>query len=268
MPNLTDQESWRGQWDLRAGVTYLNHGSFGPPPRAVQAARQAWQAELDRQPMDFFVRKYEPAWFATRQALAAFVGADARNLAFVENATSGMNVVANSFSLRPGDEVLLTDQEYGAVLRIWQRACGHAGAEEPRVVQLPLPVESADQVVDGLFAGVTPRTRLIVVSHITSPTAITLPVAPICAEARRRGHRGLRGRSARRGAAAAGTGSAGLRFLLRQLPQVAERAVRLRFPLRLAGPSCRHPPAAAELGTAGTAESRMLVGRVHLERHA
>jgi isopenicillin-N epimerase len=187
MPNLMHQESWREQWALRSGVTYLNHGSFGPPPRAVQAARQAWQAELDRQPMDFFMRRYEPAWFAARQALAAFVGADERNLVFVENATSAMNVVANSFALRPGGEVLLTDHEYGAVLRIWQRACRHAGAEEPGIVRLPLPIESADQIVDGLFAAVTPRTRLIVVSHITSPTAITLPVGPICAEARRRG---------------------------------------------------------------------------------
>ncbi|MCY2990599.1 MAG: aminotransferase class V-fold PLP-dependent enzyme [Planctomycetota bacterium] len=184
MDNLAEWEAWRDQWDLRPGVTYLNHGSFGPPPKAVQRARQHWQAELDRNPMDFFVRHYEPAWFAARQTLAKFVGAAAQNLVFADNATSAMNVVAHSFPLRAGDEVLLNDHEYGAVLRIWQRATQSVGATV-RFARLPLPVQSTEQVVEALFAATTPRTRLIVVSHITSPTAITLPVASLCAQARR-----------------------------------------------------------------------------------
>lgn len=186
MNGLVDWERWRSQWDLRPGVTYLNHGSFGPPPRPVQAVRQRWQIELDRNPMDFFVRQYEAAWFAARRTLGTFVGSDERNLVFVDNATSAMNVVANSVPLAAGDEVLLNDHEYGAVLRIWQRAAQSAGATV-RIARLPFPVESAEQVVDALFAAVTPRTRLLVVSHITSPTAITLPADRICAEARRRG---------------------------------------------------------------------------------
>lgn len=187
MGSQPDWEALRLQWSLRPGVTYLNHGSFGPPPQPVLNARHQWQQALDSQPMDFYVRQHEPAWRAARQALATFIGADAANLAFVENATSAMNVVAQSFPLAPGDEVLLNDHEYGAVLRIWKRAAQLAGASEPRVVRLPMPVESAEQLSDALFAAVTPRTRLLVVSHITSPTAITLPVARICAEARRRG---------------------------------------------------------------------------------
>lgn len=179
--------AYRQQWDLRPGVTYLNHGSFGPPPRPVQAERQRWQVELDRQPMDFFVRQYEPAWFAARRALADLVGADETNLVFAENATSAMNVVAHSVRLQPGDEVLLTDHEYGAVQRIWQRALRQAGAGEPRVVRLPVPISSAEEVEQHIVAALTPRTRLLVISHITSPTAITLPVARVCQAARRSG---------------------------------------------------------------------------------
>jgi isopenicillin-N epimerase len=137
--------------------------------------------------MAFFVRELEPALEAARQRLAQFVGTAKENLVFVENATSAMNVVADSFPLEGGDEVLLTDHEYGAVKRIWQRKCRRAGANDPRIAQLPLPFESADQVVDAIFAAVNERTRLIVVSHITSPTATVLPVAAICERARSRG---------------------------------------------------------------------------------
>src|SRR5438270_5197235 len=86
---------------------YLNHGSFGPPPKVVRDARQHWQDAMDRQPMDFFVRRLEPAWREARDRLAAFVGAPACDLIFVENATVGMNIVADSFPLAAGDEVLL-----------------------------------------------------------------------------------------------------------------------------------------------------------------
>jgi isopenicillin-N epimerase len=177
----------REKWELRQGVTYLNHGSFGPPPRAVQSERLLWQRRLDSQPMDFFCRNYEEAWHAARACIAQLVGADPHNLVFVENATYAMNVVADSVSLQSDDEVLLTDHEYGAVLRIWRRAAKRAGAAEPRIVRLPQPVRSAEQVVDAVFAQVNQRTRLLILSHITSPTAIVLPVEEICAEARRRG---------------------------------------------------------------------------------
>jgi selenocysteine lyase/cysteine desulfurase len=103
---------WSAQWDLRPGVTYLNHGSFGPPPRPVKAARHVWQEKLDRQPMDFFMREYEDAWDGARDCLAGFVGSNERNLAFVENATAAMNVVAGSIRLEADDEVVLTDHEH------------------------------------------------------------------------------------------------------------------------------------------------------------
>jgi len=176
----------KAEWSLRPGVAYLNHGSFGPPPRPVRAKRQELQDRLDSQPMDFLVRELEPLLSEARQRVARFVGAAASDLVFVENATVGMNIIADSFPLAAGDEVLLTDHEYGAVRRIWERACQRGGARVA-IAELPLPFRSASETVDALLAAATDRTRLIVVSHITSPTAVTLPVAEICRRAEQRG---------------------------------------------------------------------------------
>ena len=188
LPNF-DLSRWRSigkSWSIRPDSTYLNHGSFGPPPEPVRTARLKWINDLDSQPMDFFVRQLEPAWRAARDQLAQFIGAPADSLIFVENATAGMNIVADSFQLHPGDEVLLTDHEYGAVVRIWQRACERVGANVT-TARLPLPFTTVEETVDALFSQVTHGTRLIVVSHITSPTAVILPVAEICRRARERG---------------------------------------------------------------------------------
>lgn len=181
--------AWRefhALWSLRPGTTYLNHGSFGPPPQVVREARLKWQAALDEQPMDFFVRLYEPAWFEARNRLAQFVGSDPAHLIFVDNATVGMNIVADSFRLSAGDEVLLTDHEYGAVRRTWARACERSGAVL-REVELPTPMFDEAEVVAAVANAITPRTRMFVVSHITSPTAITLPVQSLCRAMRQRG---------------------------------------------------------------------------------
>jgi isopenicillin-N epimerase len=184
----SDDAAWaplKAEWNLRPGTIYLNHGSFGPPPRYVREAREKWQQAMDSQPMDFFVRQFEPAWMAARNRLARFVGASPGNLIFVENATVGMNIVADSFPLAAGDEVLLTDHEYGAVQRIWQRAAEKAGAKA-KTVRLPLPLLRAEDTVQAVFEAVSERTRLIVVSHVTSPTAVILPVAAICRQAQQR----------------------------------------------------------------------------------
>ncbi len=174
---------WHQSWEFPEGTTYLNHGSFGPAPIPVREARSGWLRLLDRQPMEFFLRTLQPALLDVRQRLADFVQTDAENLALVDNSTYAMNVVASSVPLQPGDEVVLTDHEYGAVSRLWQRTCQRAGANEPRTAVLPLPIESAEQVVESVFQSVTSSTRLIVVSHITSPTAVILPVAEICRQA-------------------------------------------------------------------------------------
>ena len=180
-------DDYARHWRIRPDTTYLNHGSFGPPTESVRAVQQEWKDRLDEQPMDFYLRILPPAWIEARARLGKFVGTAGENLVFVGNATVAMNVVADSVRLGPGDEVLLNDHEYGAVVRIWERACRRAGAEPPRVVKLPCPLESAEQIEDALFAAVTPRTKLLVVSHITSPTAVIFPVERICARARREG---------------------------------------------------------------------------------
>ena len=188
-PPPDDDAAWAPlarHWHIRPDTIYLNHGSFGPPPDAVREARRRWLAAAAEQPMDYFVRQLEPAWLAARDRLAQFVGTAGGNLIFLENATAGMNIVASSVPLAAEDEVLLTDHEYGAVQRIWQRACGAAGAVA-RTVTLPLPFRAAEETVAAIFAQASQRTRLVVVSHITSPTAVILPVQAICDEARRRG---------------------------------------------------------------------------------
>ncbi|GAB6040943.1 aminotransferase class V-fold PLP-dependent enzyme [Endothiovibrio diazotrophicus] len=188
-PSIKDDPAWRkwrDEWPIRTDTIYLNHGSFGPPPRRVIAAQEEWQQRLRSQPMDFYARQFEPAWLAARDRLARFVDAAPDCIAFVENATDGMNVVANSFPLQANDEVLLTDHEYGAVVRIWQRACDAAGAIL-RTAALPERFHDEQEIVDALFSAATDRTRLLVVSHITSPSAVILPVRQICEEARRRG---------------------------------------------------------------------------------
>lgn len=173
----------RAAWSLPDDVTYLNHGSFGPTPRIVQSARDAWSARLAAQPMDFFLRQMEPALDEAAARLATFLDADLRDLVFTDNATTAMNTVAATVPLAAGDEVLLNNHEYGAVRRIWQRACDAQGAKLV-TAQIPVPIHSVDDVLDALFAAVTPRTQLIVVSHVTSPTAIVFPVEPICERAR------------------------------------------------------------------------------------
>jgi isopenicillin-N epimerase len=176
----------RDDWQLPPGVTYLNHGSFGPAPKPVLAARQSWFERLEAEPMDFYVRQMEDHLAAARDKLAAFVGTRGDQLTFVDNATFGMNIVAAGFPLKAGDEVLATNHEYGAVQRIWRKRCEKAGAKFV-VQRLPERFGDLAEVVASLFAGVTARTRLLVVSHITSPTAVILPVQAICREARSRG---------------------------------------------------------------------------------
>lgn len=173
-------------WSIRPDSTYLNHGSFGPSPRPVREVRRQYIDALDSQPMDFYVRQFEPLLLQARDRLAEFLGTVRKNIVFAENATFAMNVVADSFPLQAGDEVLLNDHEYGAVIRIWERRCARTGARV-KIVPLPARIESHDQVVDAIAAGITPQTRLTIISEITSPTAIILPVAQIAAACRKRG---------------------------------------------------------------------------------
>jgi len=140
---------------------------------------QRWQRELERQPVEFLARRYAGLIEDAKARLAAYLGANADDLVFVPNATAGMNVVARSLELGPGDEVLLTNHEYGAVDYLWAYVCAQAGA---RLVRRA--VEPGPALVDELWDAVTPRTRIVSLSHITSATALRLPVEEICRRAR------------------------------------------------------------------------------------
>ena len=130
-PDLTtiDWRRWHGDWVLADGVTYLNHGSFGPSPTCVQQERVRWLRELERQPMEFFVRRLEDELDRAASELGRFVGCNGEDLIFVPNATYGMNVVAANTQLNAGEEVLLTNHEYGAVRRLWGRRCSELNAK-------------------------------------------------------------------------------------------------------------------------------------------
>jgi isopenicillin-N epimerase len=151
-------------------VTFLNHGSFGACPRAVFERYQHWQRELEREPVEFIARRLPDLLAEARAELAAYVGAAAEDITFVQNATTGVNMAARALGLGPDDEVLSTNLEYGACVMTWQRAC--------RFVQVD---------VDELFDHVSERTRAVYVSHITSSTGLRLPVEEIVAKARELG---------------------------------------------------------------------------------
>lgn len=171
---------------LRPNIFFLNHGSFGACPRPVFETYQYWQRELQAQPVEFLARRHHDLIAEARRALAGYVGTHADNLVFVTNATQGCNIVARSLPLEPGDEVLLTNHEYGAVERTWSFICDRVGAHV--VTQsISVPVRDTETLMDELWAGVTEHTRVIVASHITSPTALIFPVAEICRRARAQG---------------------------------------------------------------------------------
>lgn len=167
-------------------VTFLNHGSFGACPRPVFETYQAWQLELERQPVAFLGRRHDALMDTAREALARFLTADPANLVYVPNATAGINLAARSLPLQPGDEILTTDHEYGAINYTWEFVCQQTGA---RLVPcpLPLPMTTQEDIVERLWEAVTPRTRVIAISHVTAPTALILPVADLCRRARAAG---------------------------------------------------------------------------------
>ena len=179
-------EELRAQFLLNPEVVFLNHGSFGACPRPVFEAYQRWQLEMERQPVEFLGRRFNDLMRAARAPLAEYLGTAPDNVVYVPNATTGVNIVARSLRLGPGDEILTTDHEYGACDRTW-RFLSEKGGATYRAVELPVPLAAPDELVERFWAEVTPRTRVIFLSHITSPTALILPVREICARARAAG---------------------------------------------------------------------------------
>jgi isopenicillin-N epimerase len=176
----------RDEWLLDPDVAFLNHGSFGATPRTVLAEQERWRARMERHPTHFMSEELPPALRAAAARLAAFVGSEAKDLVFVENATAGCNTVLRSIPLAPGDEILVTDHGYPAVRKAAEHAAARAGA---RVIeaQVPFPLDDPAQVTATVAAKLGPRTRLAIFDHVTSPTAVIFPVRELTALCRAAG---------------------------------------------------------------------------------
>jgi isopenicillin-N epimerase len=182
----TMSKSLKSLFMLDPDVIYLNHGSFGASPRPVFEVYQGWQRELERQPMQLLDRRAAELMADARATLAAYLGCQADEVVYFPNPTTAINMVGRSLKLGPGDEILTTDHEYGAMDRTWRFLCAKSEARYVRQ-PLPLPVASPDAMLEAFWRGFSPRMRVIFISHITSQTALTFPVAEICRRAREAG---------------------------------------------------------------------------------
>ncbi len=172
-------------WTLDPTVTFLNHGSYGAAPREVLAVQQAWRDRMEAEPVRFF-SELETELDEARRALGAFVGADPDDLAFVPNATAGTNTVLRSLRFRAGDELLTTDHAYNAVKNAMEYVAERDGARVV-IAPVPFPIDSPEQIVGAVLAAVTPQTRLAVLDHITSATALIFPIRQLTDELTQRG---------------------------------------------------------------------------------
>ena len=165
----------REQFLLDPKITFLNHGSFGACPNVVFEDYQKWQSILEREPVDFLLRKYKHHITKARQDIGKYLNCHEDDIVFVLNATQGVNIVAQSLKLQQGDEILSTNLEYGACDRVWEKVCRHTGAKYVRR-GITLPVQNEEMLLEEIWSGVNDKTKVFFISHITSSTALTLPV--------------------------------------------------------------------------------------------
>ncbi len=173
-------------WLLDPAITFLNHGSFGATPRAILARQDEYRLLLEREPVQFMVRELEPLLDSARDEIARFVGASPDSIAFLPNATAGVNAVLRSLDLDKHDELLVTSHEYNASRNALEFVAQLAGAKV-RVIEIPFPIDSADVVIERVMEAVTDRTRLLLIDHVTSQTALILPIERIVRELNERG---------------------------------------------------------------------------------
>jgi len=169
---------------LDPSVTFLNHGSFGATPKPVFDEYQRWQRELENQPVEFLGRRFAGLMADSRAALGEYLGTHADNLVYTQNVTISLNIVARSLELGAGDDVLTSDHEYGAMDRTWHFLAKERGFT---YINHPVSLESKEAFINSFWSGVTPRTRIIFLSHITSPTALIFPLKEIIQRARAAG---------------------------------------------------------------------------------
>ncbi len=176
----------RSHWILDPEIRFLNHGSFGACPRSVLEAQREYRERMEREPVLFLARELEPRLDAVKAELGAFVGAEPEDLVPVPNATTAVNAVLRSLPLEPQDELLVTNHAYNACRNAIDFVAGRAGARVA-VARVPFPIRSSDEVLESVLARVTPRTRLALLDHVTSPTGIVFPIERLLSELRERG---------------------------------------------------------------------------------
>ncbi len=175
------QAGWASLWPLDPQVQFLNHGSFGACPTHVLEHQAELRARLERRPVEFLGRKLPLLLNEGRLAMAGFLGCAADDLVFIRNATAGVNAVVQSIPLSPGDELVVTDHAYLACRNALDFAAERAGARV-RVARIPFPLESADQIAQAITSSVSSQTRLVMMDHITSATALLFPVERVIRE--------------------------------------------------------------------------------------
>jgi isopenicillin-N epimerase len=187
---MTDRAStanqFRSLWCLDSTVAYLNHGSYGACPAAILQRQSELRQQLEREPVDFLSGGLPERLNGARAQLARFLGADAADLAFVTNATAGVNAILRSLEFESGDELLLTNHTYGACRKTVDFVAARSGARVI-VAQLPFPVHDESQIIEAILNGVSSRTRIALIDHVTSPTALVLPIARLVRELQSRG---------------------------------------------------------------------------------
>lgn len=176
----------RRYWELAPGTVFLNHGAFGACPKPILEKQSELRRQMEAEPVQFLWRYYEERLEPSRAILAKFVGANQRNIAFVINTTTGVNAVARSLKLRRGDEILTTNFDYNACHNALVEAARRAGAKLV-VAPMPFPVCHEGELVEAVLKTVTPRTRLAMLDHVTSETALVLPLARLIRELELRG---------------------------------------------------------------------------------
>ena len=164
-----------GHWAIDPEVTYLNHGAYGACPREVLAYQSELRSRLESNAMKFFLHDLEGLLDHTRERLGAFLRADPEELVFVDNATTGVNTILRSLVFEPGDELLTTDHAYNACANALRMVAERTGARVV-VARVPFPIGGPEEVPSAVLAAMTPRTRLVLLDHVTSPTGILFPL--------------------------------------------------------------------------------------------
>ncbi|MEZ4979809.1 MAG: aminotransferase class V-fold PLP-dependent enzyme [Chitinophagales bacterium] len=174
------------QFLLNQDIHFLNHGSFGACPLPVFQDYQKWQAELEKEPIQFFTKTGISALKASKEVFAQEFNCSVEDFFFTSNPSTAFNTVVKNLDLKPGDEILSTNLEYGAMDRTWNYYCQKTGAKYVQQ-EIPLPFSNKEEILEAFWSGYNKNTKIVFLSHITSSTALILPVEEICERAKELG---------------------------------------------------------------------------------